>query len=237
MRVRAGTSGFSYAAWRGRFYPPEVSAPRMLGYYAGRLPTVEVNATFYRMPAAKTLAGWRAEVPDGFTFALKAPQRITHRQRLQNAAQPLAAFYRAAAELGGALGPVLFQLPPNLPKDLPRLDAVLADLPPGGRVAFEFRHASWLGDDVLEALRGTGAALCLADTEEATTPLVATAGFGYLRLRRPDYGEAELRGWAERVLAQPWKEAFVFFKHEDEARAPALALAFQALSHPPDPPP
>jgi len=229
VRVLAGTSGFSYAAWKGAFYPPGLPATRFLGHYASRLPAVEINATFYRMPAPHTLAGWRAEVPEGFRFALKAPQRITHQRRLREAEEAVSIFYRAAAELGPALGPVLFQLPPNFKKDLPRLQDFLALLPQGGQAAFEFRHASWLADDVHDALRARGVALCLAQDEEREPPLVATAGFGYLRLRRAEYGEAELAAWARRILEQPWAEAFVFFKHEDEARGPAFALAMGAL--------
>jgi uncharacterized protein YecE (DUF72 family) len=230
VRVLAGTSGWSYPAWKGAFYPEKLPATRMLAAYAERLPAVEVNATFYRLPAAKTLAGWRDQVPEAFSFALKGPQRVTHVARLRDAAEPVALFLRAAAELGPKLGPVLWQLPPSFKKDLPRLEAFLGLLPPGGRWAFEFRHPSWLEDDVLDLLRGRGAALCLADTEEGQTPLVATAGFGYLRLRRAEYDRAALARWAERIATQPWDEAFVFFKHEDEARGPAFALAFGSLA-------
>jgi len=230
VRLLTGTSGFSYPAWKGPFYPTGLSSARMLGFYAARLAAVEVNATFYRMPSPEVISAWRGEVPAGFTFALKIPQRVTHVARLREVAEPLERFYRVAAELGPALGPLLFQLPPSLRRDLPRLQAVLAGVPAGVRAAFEFRHASWLDDGVLEALRGAGAALCLADTEEARTPLLATAHFGYLRLRRPDYTERDLRAWAERILAQPWGEAFAFFKHEEGGRGPALALALQALA-------
>lgn len=232
VRVLAGTSGFSYAAWRGSFYPRDLPPRRMLTWYASRLPAVEANATFYRLPRPDMLAGWRGQVPPGFEFALKAPQRVTHLKRLVDAGDLVAAFYRAAAELGPALGPVLFQLPPSLPRDLPRLRDFLTLLPAAGRAAFEFRHPSWLDDAVLDALAGAGAALCIADTDEGCTPLVATAGFGYLRLRRASYGEAELRAWGERILAQPWTEALAFFKHEDEARGPAFALAFRELLGP-----
>lgn len=230
MRVLAGTSGYSYPAWKGRFYPETLPASRMLAAYATRLPTVEINATFYRVPQARTLADWRAQVPPAFVFALKGPQRITHVKRLAGAAEDVAFFQRAAAELGAALGPVLWQLPPSLRKDLPRLRDFLALLPRGGRAAFEFRHESWLGDDVLAALADAGAALCIADDEERTTPVVATAGFGYLRLRRPDYDGAALARWRETVAAQRWDDAFVFFKHEDEARGPEYALSFGALA-------
>lgn len=227
MRILAGTSGWSYTAWKGRFYPEDLPSTRFLASYAERLPTVEVNNTFYRMPQAKTLAGWKDEVPESFTFALKGPQRVTHIGRLKDVADPVAYFQRAAAELGSKLGPVLWQLPPNMKKDLGRLESFLALLPRGGKAVLEFRHDSWRDDEVHEALRRHGAALCLADTEEGDTPLVPTASFGYLRLRRPEYDEAALARWAERIRAQPWTEAYVYFKHEDEARGPAFALAFQ----------
>jgi uncharacterized protein YecE (DUF72 family) len=225
VRVYCGTSGYSYQAWRGSFYPPDARPGELLGLYASRLPTVEINATFYRMPTARLLAGWRAQVPPRFAFALKGPQRITHVKRLVEVEEEAAWFHAAAESLGGALGPVLWQLPPSLKKDLPRLEAFLALLPAGTRPAFEFRHPSWFADEVYQALRRRGASLVVAHDGERETPLVATARTGYLRLRAPDYGPGELRGWAERVLAQPWEEAYVFFKHEDAGRGPALALA------------
>lgn len=201
----------------------------MLAHYAGRLETVEANATFYRMPRPEMLAGWRAEVPAGFVFALKAPRRVTHVRRLRDVEGELAAFYAAAAELGASLGPVLYQLPPSLKRDLPRLEDFLATLPSGGRAAFEFRDASWLEDETLAALSSHGAAACAVDAREGATPLVATADFGYVRLRREDYAAADLRAWAERILSQRWSEAFVYFKHEDQARGPALAAALREV--------
>lgn len=229
MRVRVGTSGFSYPAWKGSFYPADLPGSRMLSFYAERFPAVEVNNTFYRMPSGKTLAGWRAAVPEGFRFALKASQRITHQKRLADCAEPVAFLHRAAAELGATLGPVLFQLPPNMKKDLPRLAAFLEILPPGGRSAFEFRHPTWFADDVYEALRARNVALCVAESEDLEVPVVATADFGYLRLRKADYGGPDLTAWAERILAQPWTEAFAFFKHEEEGKGPRLAAALAAL--------
>jgi uncharacterized protein YecE (DUF72 family) len=230
MRILAGTSGYSYPAWKGSFYPPDLPSSRMLAAYAARLPAVEINATFYRMPRESTLAGWRAEVPPGFVFALKAPQRITHRKRLSGADDDVLLFLRTAAELGSALGPLLWQLPPTQRKDLPRLRAFLALLPRGGRSVLEFRHESWRSDDVLATLAEAGVALCIADTEEGTTPLAATSGFGYLRLRRQDYDDAALARWAEVIRVQPWSDAFVFFKHEDEARGPDYAVRFAAAA-------
>lgn len=229
MRVRTGTSGFSYPAWKGSFYPADLPGGRMLSFYAERFPAVEVNNTFYRMPSASTLAGWRAAVPEGFRFALKASQRITHQKRLADCAEPVAFLHRAAAELGATLGPVLFQLPPNMKKDLPRLAAFLEILPPGGRSAFEFRHPTWFTDDVYGVLRERNVALCVAESEDLEVPVVATADFGYLRLRKADYGGPDLTAWAERILAQPWTEAFAFFKHEEEGKGPRLAAALAAL--------
>jgi uncharacterized protein YecE (DUF72 family) len=223
MRVLAGTSGFSYKEWKGSFYPEDLPAARMLAYYAERLPAVEINNTFYRMPRPALLEGWAAEVPPEFRFVLKASQRITHFKRLKEAGDEVAYFFGVAATLGPRLGPALFQLPPNLKKDLPRLEAFLATIPAGRRAAFEFRHASWFEEDVFDALRARGAALCVAEDEELATPLVATADWGYLRLRRQDYGEADVAAWAERVRAQKWAEAYVFFKHEDAGSGPKLA--------------
>lgn len=225
MRVCCGTSGFAYPAWKGSFYPERARPGELLSLYAARLPAVEINATFYRMPTAKLLAGWRAQVPSGFAFALKGPRRITHVKRLAGAEEDLARFHAAAAELGSALGPVLWQLPPGLKRDLPLLEDFLALLPEGSRRAFEFRHPSWFADEVYAALARRGATLAAVHDEERETPLVATAPGGYLRLRAPDYRPDELRAWAERILGQPWDEAWVFFKHEEAGRGPALARA------------
>ncbi len=223
MRVLTGTSGFSYKEWKGSFYPEDLPAEEMLRFYAGRLPAVEINNTFYRMPKAELLASWAEQVPDGFRFVLKASQRITHFKRLKDVSEEVGYFLRVAATLGDRLGPILFQLPPNLKKDLPRLSEFLDLLPAATRAALEFRHASWFEDDVFEALRRRGAALCVAEDEDLAAPLVSTAGWGYLRLRRPDYGEAEVQAWADRVRAQAWDEAYVFFKHEDAGTGPRLA--------------
>jgi uncharacterized protein YecE (DUF72 family) len=232
VRVLTGTSGFSYPAWNGVFYPPRLPARARLAHYASRLETVEANATFYRMPRAEVLAGWRAQVPAGFTFALKAPRRLTHERQLRDVDELVGAFSRAAAEHGDALGPVLYQLPPTFARDLPRLRDFLALLPRGAASAFEFRHPSWFHDGVLAALADAGAALCAAETDDAQPLLVTTTSFGYLRLRRSWYGPAELARWAERIQAQPWREAFVYFKHEEEARGPAFALALRDLVRP-----
>jgi uncharacterized protein YecE (DUF72 family) len=229
VRILVGTSGFSYPAWKGTFYPSDLSAPRMLSWYSRRLPAVEVNNTFYRMPQPRTLAAWRAEVPPGFVFATKAPQSITHFKRLRDVDEPVAAFFRATRELGPAMGPALFQLPPQMKRDVPRLAEFLAKLPPDTATAFEFRDGSWFHDEVFSLLSSHGAALVVNESEAFAPPLVATARFGYLRLRRPVYDDQELAAWAGRIRKQPWERAFVFFKHEDEARGPRFAMALAGL--------
>jgi uncharacterized protein YecE (DUF72 family) len=224
-RVFAGSSGFAYKPWKGPFYPADLKDADMLRYYALRLPAVEINNTFYRMPKKSVLEAWAAETPAHFRFVLKASRRITHLSRLKDCADPLGYLFTNAAVLGERLGPVFFQLPPYLKKDIALLRDFLALLPDRRQVAFEFRSTSWFDDEVYEALRGRDAALCLADFDEAgkSTPVVASASFGYLRLRRETYGDADLERWAERIQGQPWSEAYVFFKHEDEAAAPRTA--------------
>lgn len=225
MRVLVGTSGFSYKEWKGSFYPEDLKAAAMLGYYASRFPTVEINNTFYRMPTEELLAKWRAEVPETFTFVLKAPQRITHMKRLKDADEEVKFFLDTSTVLGGHLGAVFFQTPPNLPKDADRLSRFLREVPQDRRAAFEFRHPTWFDDETYAILREHGAALCLADVDEESSPagLVPTGRFGYLRLRRPDYGDDDLASWADRIRSQPWDDAFVFFKHEDAGTGPRLA--------------
>jgi uncharacterized protein YecE (DUF72 family) len=223
MRVFPGTSGFSYKEWKGTFYPEKLPDSEMLRFYSSRLSAVEINNTFYRMPRASLLESWAEQVPDGFSFALKASQQITHRKRLKDAGDAVSYFLQVATTLGDRLGPVLFQLPPNLKRDLPRLTDFLAALPRSFRAAFEFRHESWFDEEVFAALSDAGTALCWAEDEELATPNRSTAGWGYLRLRLPDYGEPEVAAWADRIRAQTWSDAWVFFKHEDEGTAPRLA--------------
>ena len=231
LTVRVGTSGYNYPAWRGSFYPAGLPAARMLAYYVERFRTVEINATFYRMPSARTVAGWAAAAPDGFAYALKAPQRITHVARLRDVAAPLTYFCDTARGLGGKLGALLFQLPPNLKKAADRLAALLALLPADLRAAFEFRHASWFDEEVYALLRARNAALCVADTETGATPVVATADWGYLRLRAAVYADADLARWIAtlRDAGAGWREAFIFFKHEESGAGPALARRFLDL--------
>lgn len=223
-----GTSGFSYPEWRGSFYPEKMPTAKMLPYYSERLRTVEINNTFYRMPKADMLAAWAQATPAAFRFAPKAPQQITHRQKLAGSAEAVNYFTRALAAFGDKLGPVLFQLPPFLRKDLSRFVDFLALLPKTLRAAFEFRHSSWFDDAVYAALRSHGAALCIAEAEDLATPLVPTASWGYLRLRRTDYDETALAAWAKKVeaLAGTWSEVFVYFKHEEAGIGPKLASSF-----------
>jgi uncharacterized protein YecE (DUF72 family) len=229
MRTLVGTSGYSYPAWKGRFYPKDLPAKRFLQFYASRFSTVEINNTFYKMPSPELVQSWADEAPANFTFAVKAPQRITHQKRLKECEEPLQALSDAIERLGGKLGPILFQLPPNFKKDLPRLQAFLAVKPKRWRAAFEFRHASWFADDTYDALRAAGAALCIADTDDLSTPLVATAKWGYLRLRREDYVKADIRKWAKQISTQTWDKTFVYFKHEDKAKGPAYGSLLMSL--------
>jgi uncharacterized protein YecE (DUF72 family) len=217
MRLLAGTSGFSYKEWLGKFYPEKLPGDAMLRYYAERLATVEINNTFYRMPAEAMLSNWVKEVPAHFTFTLKAPRRITHEKRLREAGEDVAEFLRRAQLLGDKLGVILFQLPPFLKKDLSRLKNFLALLPPGARVAFEFRNESWQDTEVHETLRSHGAMLCITDTDEGETAFVTTSDWGYLRLRRTHYDDAELRAWAEKIATLKLDRAYVYFMHEDDA--------------------
>ena len=226
-RLWTGTSGFSYKEWKGSFYPEKLPANRMLEYYSQQLASVEINNTFYRLPRAEMLEKWASQVPDDFAFVLKASRRITHMKRLKDAGDPLDYLVTTAVgALGERLGPILFQLPPYLRKDVERLRDFLAIVPDTVRAAFEFRHESWFGDDVYQALADHGAALVTADTGEGEAPVVETARFGYARLRRPGYGDAELAEWVEALRRSAWSDVFVFFKHEDEGAGPRMAAGF-----------
>lgn len=233
MRLHVGTSGYAYKEWLGAFYPAKLPAARMLASYAERLRTVEANNTFYRMPAPGLLARWAGEVPADFTFAVKAPQRITHIARLRDVEDATRQFLAAADELGAKLGPLFFQTPPNFRQDLTRLAGLAAVLASERRVALELRHPSWHEDAAVAALRGRGWVLVTADDDDdaAPAPIVATGGWGYLRLRRAGYDRDALRGWVERIRAQPWSDAYVYFKHEDTGSGPRFALALQELWH------
>jgi uncharacterized protein YecE (DUF72 family) len=226
-RLLAGASGYSFKEWKGDFYPADMKPEGMLAWYAARLPTVEINNTFYQMPKVAVLENWAASTPEGFRFAIKASRRMTHMARLKAdaAADSVAFLYKNLAALGAKRGPVLFQLPPFMKKDLPRLDEFLALLPADHRAAFEFRNDSWFADDVYAALESAGAALCLSEREDnAPPPLVETAPFGYVRLRLETYAEADLRLWAQRLAATGWGEVFAYFMHEPTAPGYARGL-------------
>jgi uncharacterized protein YecE (DUF72 family) len=231
MLLRVGTSGFSYKEWKGSFYPEDLKDDEMLGYYAERLNAVEINNTFYRMPKASVLEGWKSKVPEPFVFALKAPRRITHQAKLEDTGDRVEYLFRQAGALGPCLGPVLVQLPPYLKKDADLLRRFLLTVPSGPRIAVEFRSSSWYGDDIYQLLRDRNVALCVADFEdpEKRAPLVTTADFGYFRLRDSGYSDDALRSWVAQMRKESFREVFVFFKHEDEGQAPALALRFAAL--------
>jgi uncharacterized protein YecE (DUF72 family) len=229
MDLYVGTSGYSYKPWKGPFYPRDLPVQQMLRFYAGCFRTVEINSTFYGMPKGSTLEGWADAVPAGFQFVLKAPRQITHVRKLNDAGDLVSQLLEAAGALTEHRGPLLFQLPPTSKKDVPRLRAFLASLPLQLRAAFEFRHPSWFDDEVFGLLRDHRAALCVADAD-LEVPFVATADWGYLRLRRPDYGDAELEGWVKRVREQEWSDAFVFFKHEDEGKGPRMAKRYLELA-------
>ena len=227
MKVRAGTSGYSYKEWKGNFYPADLSAAGMLPFYAKHFSTVEINNTFYRMPSEKMLLNWSAQVADEFAFVLKAPRRITHDKRLKNVGDDVAYLLKTVTALGKKRGPLLFQLPPFFRKDLACLRDFLGLMPPDGQAACEFRHQSWFDDEVFDVLRAHNAALCLAEAEtDLDVPFVATAAWGYIRLRRPDYSDKDLRDWAKRIQDQPWKNVFVFFKHEEAGKGPQFATRF-----------
>ena len=227
MSFYVGTSGYSYKEWKGSFYPEKLPAKDMLPYYSQRLPAVELNNTFYRMPKLEMVQSWKAQAPDNFRFSVKASQRITHFKRLKEAEAETSYMLETVGALGPALGVVLFQLPPNMKKDLERLEAFLNHLPKTTPAAFEFRHPTWFDDDVLALLRSRNRPLCVSDTDDLPTNQIdKTADWGYLRLRRVHYSDEDLAEWVRRINAQDWKDSYIFFKHEDEATGPKLAAKF-----------
>lgn len=232
MELYTGTSGYSYKEWKGSFYPDDLSSKEMLRYYGERLNAVEINNTFYRLPKTSVLESWAERVPDSFRFSIKASRRITHFTRLKEESREPTEYLLAQLEtLGERLGVVLFQLPPNLRKDLERLESFLGILPEATPAAFEFRHESWKDDDVHRALADRRMALVCADTDDSDDdePIVETGATGYLRLRRPDYATDDLRRWVDHIRATSWERVFVFFKHEDEGAGPRLATEFGGL--------
>ena len=228
MNLYAGTSGYSYKEWKGHFYPEKIAPDQMLNFYSTKLPAVEINNTFYRLPKKEQLETWAQQVPPDFRFAIKASQKITHMRRLKNADDETGYLMDAVSVLEKKLGVVFFQLPPNFKKDVERLAAFLALLPENVPLAWEFRHESWFSEDVYEVLRTRDASLCLADADDEV-PLVSTASWGYLRLRRPGYTPEELATWQKWIHDQKWKDAYVFFKHEDAGIGAKLAMQFLAL--------
>ena len=227
MELLAGASGYSFKEWCGDFYPERLKADAMLEYYAARLPTVEINNTFYRMPKTAVLESWASRVPESFRYAIKASRRITHMARLKadSAAEPLGFLYRGLTALGAKRGAVLFQTPPNLKLDLPRLEAFLALLPADHRATFEFRHDSWFCDAVYAALAARGAVLALSEREDAAPPpLVETGPFGYVRLRLEEYSDAQFAAWVEKLRATKWPIVYAYFMHEPTAPAYAKRL-------------
>ena len=225
-----GTSGFQYAEWKGKFYPEDLPAAKMLPFYAERFSTTEINYTFHRIPAVKTIENWKTLTPENFRFALKAPQKVTHWSKLRDCADTLEYFLKVVSGLGDRLGPVLFQLPPTFKKDAAVLNSFLRELP-DMRAAFEFRHESWFDDEIFDLVRSRNIALCIADTDAVRTPKKITADYGYLRLRREDYTNNDIDRWADFVREQEamWKDAFIYFKHEESGIGPKLAKQMAEL--------
>ena len=222
-----GTSGYNYKEWKGNFYPDDLASAKMLPYYSERFTTVEINYSFYRLPSEKVLGDWASVTPEGFAFTLKAPRRITHDAQLNDCRELLELFLARAETLGPKLGVLLFQLPPRFKKDIGVFDAFLDWLPAGTRAAFEFRNDSWHSGDVYALLKSKNLALCIADTEKKTTPLMVTADYGYFRLRDEGYGPDEIAEWGETIdgNSDGLKDVFVYFKHEDQGKGPQFARA------------
>jgi len=223
--IWVGTSGYNYPEWKGSFYPSDLAAAKMLPYYAARFPTVEINYTFYRMPTEKLVSGWAGQTPSPYQLTLKAPRRITHDSRLKGAGDAVARFCEVAATLGDKLGTLLFQLPPFLRKDLAVLDGFLTELPAGVRGAFEFRHVSWLDEDVFGRLAARNLAVCIADSEKLSTPVRVTADYAYFRLRDEGYQPDDIKRWADTIAASTssCRDVFVYFKHEESGKGPEFA--------------
>ena len=231
MKIYAGTSGYSYKEWKGKFYPEKISPKEMLRFYSERLNSVEINNTFYHMPTENVLSSWAGQVPDNFLFALKASQIITHLKRLRNVEEETEYFFSTLSALKQKLGPVLFQFPGSFRADRHALEDFLRLIPDNIPCAFEFRSPSWLVAEILDLLRKRGCSLCIADTDEnPATGIISTAPWGYLRLRRSDYSDANLAQWLEKISSQKWEKAFVFFKHEEGAGGAEMAMRFSELA-------
>ncbi len=230
MKIHVGTSGFAHKEWKGTFYPEKISPKEMLRFYAERLNTVEINNTFYHMPKESVLSSWADQVPDDFVFALKAPQVITHIKQLRNVFEETEYLFKTLSIMGNKLGPVLFQFPKSFRANLPTLQDFLPLIPGTVSCAFDFRSPSWLDAGTPNLLREKGCSWCIEDTDEnPVKEIISTAAWGYLRLRRSDYTDADLSRWLERILSQKWERTFVYFKHEDEAKGAEMAMRFQEL--------
>ena len=231
MRIFIGTSGYGYKEWKGKFYPEKLSAKKMLGFYSERFGAVEINNTFYRMPTESVLKSWAGQVPEDFVFAIKAPQVITHRKRLKNVDSETEFLFRSLSALDRKLGPVLFQFSKTFHANPALLKDFLSLIPDNISCAFEFRSPSWLNTETISLLHEKRHSLCLEDTDEnPANEIISTASWGYLRLRRSDYTDADLSQWMERILGQEWRKVFVFFKHEEEAKGPEMAMRFYELT-------
>ena len=229
--IYVGTSGYSYKEWKGSFYPEKLAPQEMLSFYAERFKAVELNNTFYRLPKPEMIENWKSQVPDDFRFTMKASQGITHFRRLKDATSATQIMLERIAAFDDRLGAVLFRLPEDFKKDLRRLEKFLKDLPAKTPAVFEFRHESWFDDEVLDLLRTHNRVLCISDRDEMPLNHIdKTAGWGYVRLRRVRYSDADLKKWLKRIKAQKWKDSYVFFKHEDEGTGPKLAARFMALA-------
>jgi uncharacterized protein YecE (DUF72 family) len=225
VKLRVGTSGWAFKEWRGPFYPTDLKDDAMLGYYAGRYPTVEINNTFYRLPREHVLADWASRVPDGFSFTIKASRSITHFFRLKpESKRGLDILLRGTAVLGDKLGPILFQLPPRMPRDVELLRAFVAQLPDDRRFTVEFRDERWFDDEVYAVLGSRDIALCVSETDDYRSPVIATASWGYVRPHKRYYDDTGLAEWRRRVAAQPWSEAYMFFKHDHADGSGPLAV-------------
>jgi uncharacterized protein YecE (DUF72 family) len=231
MTLYVGTSGYSYKEWKGSFYPEKISANEMLSYYAERLPAVELNNSYYRLPERSTVESWRKQTPGNFRFSVKAPRSITLYRRLKGVSAQTKQMLETVSALEDRLGTLLFRMPENMKKDLPCLESFLKQLPADTPAAFDFRHPTWFDDDVRELLRSYNRVLVISDTDELpANEIDSTADWGYVRLRRVRYSKRELTAWARRIKAQKWKNTFVFFKHEDEGTGPKLAAQFIKLN-------
>jgi uncharacterized protein YecE (DUF72 family) len=230
LKLFTGTSGYSYKEWKGKFYPADIPSAKMLNFYSEHFNTVEINNTFYRMPKIEVLEKWRNEVPEDFKFIIKAPKLITHIKKLEPD-DSTDYFIKTVSSMGDHLGVILFQLPPYAKKDINKLISFTGFLPDGLKAAFEFRNISWFDDEVYDCLRKKNFALCQADTDETPVDgIISTADWGYLRLRKLNYNATELKNWGKAVSSGSWNEAYVIFKHEDEAKGPEYARNFMQLA-------